>query len=71
VERAAREQGFEPHISFETYNAVRAQAIVSAGLGVAILPESDTRRPGPSVAVVELDGPVLQHFISVVHGAPA
>ena len=76
VQRAARREGFELNIAFETHDALRARAIVSAGLGVAILPESDARRPGPEVATVKLADHALQHSVALCwradrHHSPA
>lgn len=75
-DRAAAAEGFTPSVGFETYDASRARAIASAGLGVAILPESDARRPGPDVAVVALTRPKLEHAVALCwredrHHSPA
>ncbi|MFL5818811.1 MAG: LysR family transcriptional regulator [Conexibacter sp.] len=65
VARAALAAGFAPRISFEAHELARTRAIVAAGLGVAILPRSDARGPGPAVAAVELVRPTLTHAISL------
>lgn len=65
VDRAARDAGFAPRIAFETNELSRARALVSAGLGVAVLPRSDALAPGPSVRVLPLRAPTLVHRISL------
>lgn len=65
VARAALEAGFAPRIAFELQELTRTRAIVAAGLGVAVLPESDARAPGPQVAVVPLARPRLTHRVSL------
>jgi LysR family transcriptional activator of glutamate synthase operon len=63
--RTAHASGFDPKISFESREVTRIRAIVSAGLGVALLPGSDARSPGPPVAAVELLGGDLNHTLSL------
>ncbi|MGN6188394.1 MAG: LysR family transcriptional regulator [Conexibacter sp.] len=65
VRRIALAAGYEPRIAFETNEVARARAIVSAGLGVAILPRSDAEAPGPPVETAALRGPTLTHRISL------
>lgn len=65
VRRVAAAAGFEPRIAFETREVARARAIVAAGLGVAVLPRSDARAPGPPVRVVGLRERGLVHRISL------
>jgi DNA-binding transcriptional LysR family regulator len=62
---AARAAGFEPHVAFESREVSRIRAIVSAGLGVAVLPRSDSTSPGPQVAFVELVGEEFNHALSL------
>lgn len=76
VTRAATEAGFEPHTAFETRDVRTMRALVSAGLGIAVLPRSDTAPPGPRVDVVELAGEPLVHTLSLCwregrHQSPA
>lgn len=76
VQHAAHAAGFEPRIAFETNEVARMRALVSAGLGVAVLPRSDARAPAPPVRLVALRAPTLKHRISLCwrHGkrhAPA
>jgi LysR family transcriptional regulator, transcription activator of glutamate synthase operon len=63
VEEAAREQGMELDIAFETNSVLKLKSLVSAGLAVAVLPQSDAHGPGPAVASVRLSRPALQHVI--------
>ncbi|HEY4278437.1 MAG TPA: LysR substrate-binding domain-containing protein [Conexibacter sp.] len=65
VERRAREAGFEPRTVFETSEVSRTRALVSGGLGVAVLPRSDALAIGPPVAVAALEGPTLTHRVSL------
>src|ERR687898_23908 len=45
--QGAREAGFEPQLAFESTEQARIRAMVSRGLGVALLPESETAHDGP------------------------
>jgi DNA-binding transcriptional LysR family regulator len=63
VERAAAAAGFEPRIPFESNEVGRTRAIVSQGLAIAVLPLSDTMRPGPPVRTVPLSDPAMTHEI--------
>jgi len=57
---AAAEAGFVPQIAFESNNAVRGRALAARGLGVSIVPASDSSSPGPEAACVELTDPPLR-----------
>ncbi|WP_433223233.1 LysR family transcriptional regulator [Microtetraspora malaysiensis] len=62
--------GFEPRVSFTTDDYVAVQAMVAAGLGVAVLPTlalSAHRSPG--IRVVELPGSVRRVF-AATYGEP-
>jgi LysR family transcriptional regulator, transcription activator of glutamate synthase operon len=63
VEEAAIEQGMELNIAFETNSVLRMKALVSSGLAVAVLPNSDAHGPGPAVASVPLRRPALRHVV--------
>ena len=65
VEAAAAEQGLELNIAFETNSVLRMKALVSSGLAVAVLPNSDAHGPGPEVASVPLRRPALRHVVHV------
>ncbi|MDO8186051.1 LysR substrate-binding domain-containing protein [Conexibacter sp. JD483] len=64
VAAAALAAGFAPRVAFEIQEVGRTRAVVSAGLGVAVLPRSDATAPGPRVAVAELR-PRLRHEIAL------
>jgi LysR family transcriptional activator of glutamate synthase operon len=65
VRRVAAQAGFALRIAFETRDVARTRAIVSAGLGVAVLPRSDALASGSPVVTVALQSPTLTHEISV------
>jgi len=50
VLQGAREAGFEPALAFESTESARMRAMASRGLGVALMPESETDHEGPPVA---------------------
>ena len=54
---AATAEGFSPRIDYEADRPETVRALVSAGLGVALLAASTARAPGPPVDVVELRRP--------------
>lgn len=56
VEQAFAAAGLEPRVALETIETSAARAMVSSGLGVAVLPASVATRPGPPLAVVALVG---------------
>lgn len=65
VDAAAARAGFEPRVAFESYQPARTRQLVSAGLGVAVLPRSDTEQPGAPVAVLPLDGGAIVHEVFI------
>ncbi len=65
LDDAAREQGYSPDVGFETSDVTRIRALVSAGLGVAILPRSDAETRGPRVRIVPLGDPGFVHTVYV------
>jgi DNA-binding transcriptional LysR family regulator len=66
TERAAGRAGFTPRVSFETSNWDRLLALVSEGLGVALVPTSTVRdsRP-PGVAVLSVS-PAIDRTVGAV-----
>jgi DNA-binding transcriptional LysR family regulator len=66
TERAAERAGFTPRVSFETSNWDRLLALVSEGLGVALVPASTVRdsRP-PGVAVLSVS-PAIDRTVGAV-----
>ena len=57
VVQGAREAGFEPQLAFESTEQQRIRAMVSHGLGVALLPVSEAEHAGPPVAAVPVRKP--------------
>jgi DNA-binding transcriptional LysR family regulator len=66
TERAAERAGFTPRVSFETSNWDRLLALVSEGLGVALVPASTVRgsRP-PGMAVLSVS-PAIDRTVGAV-----
>ncbi|MBV9007156.1 MAG: LysR family transcriptional regulator [Solirubrobacterales bacterium] len=62
---AARDAGFEPQVKLESNESQRILRLVARGMGVAILPRSDTRQPGADVAVLTLTEPSLTRDITL------
>jgi len=59
TERAAAQAGFTPRAAFETSSLDRMLALVSEGLGVALLPASTVRGARlPGVAVLDVSPPI-------------
>jgi LysR family transcriptional activator of glutamate synthase operon len=65
VVQGAREAGFEPQLAFESTEQARIRAMVSRGLGVALLPESETAHDGPPVAAVPVRNPALARDVTL------
>ncbi len=63
VQRAAREQGFDPRVLCETNEVARTRALVARGLGVAVLPKSDALRGRSAAVAVPLAGEPLLHTV--------
>lgn len=62
---AARQAGFEPHVTVESNESQRVRRLVALGLGVAILPRSDAEGPGADVAVATLSEPELSRDVTL------
>ncbi|HEV7176061.1 MAG TPA: LysR family transcriptional regulator [Solirubrobacteraceae bacterium] len=66
LNRAAREASFDPHVMLESNESRRIRRLVGRGMGVAILPRSDTEGAGDAdIAVVNLDQPALTRDITL------
>ena len=65
LNRAGREAGFDPQVMLESNESRRIRRLVARGMGVAILPRSDTEGAGADVAVVKLDQPALTRDITL------
>src|ERR1700704_3764678 len=66
TERVLDEAGIEPQVRFETNELSRVRALASRGLGVAIMPRSDTEAPGPPVAAIGIGPPTLRRAVGLV-----
>jgi LysR family transcriptional activator of glutamate synthase operon len=62
---AAARAGFQPKITLESNESQRVRRLVSRGVGVALLPRSDSVGPGAEVSVLTLEGPELTRDITL------
>jgi DNA-binding transcriptional LysR family regulator len=62
---AGQQAGFVPQVKLELNESGRIRRLVDRGLGVAILPRSDTEVAGPEVAVAKLVEPELARDITL------
>jgi LysR family transcriptional regulator, transcription activator of glutamate synthase operon len=62
---AGAQAGFDPHVTLESNESRRIRRLVSRGMGVAILPQSDAVEPGAQVAVAALVEPALTRDITL------
>ena len=62
---AARQAGFEPHVTVESNESQRVRRLVALGLGIAILPRSDADGPGADIAVATLIEPELSRDVTL------
>jgi DNA-binding transcriptional LysR family regulator len=66
LNRAAREAEFDPQVMLESNESRRIRRLVARGMGVAILPRSDSEgSAGVEIAVVNLDQPALTRDITL------
>jgi DNA-binding transcriptional LysR family regulator len=66
LNRAAREAKFDPQVMLESNESRRIRRLVARGMGVAILPRSDSEgSAGVEIAVVNLDQPALTRDITL------
>jgi LysR family transcriptional regulator, transcription activator of glutamate synthase operon len=65
LNHAAREAEFDPHVMLESNESRRIRRLVARGMGVAILPRSDTEGSRADIAVVNLDQPALTRDITL------
>jgi len=66
TERALAAAGLQPRARLESTELSRVRALVARGLGVAIMPRSETALPGPRVAAVALGPPTLRRRVGLV-----
>lgn len=62
---AGRDAQFEPRVTLESNEGHRIRTLVSRGLGVAILPRSETTGDGAQIAVARLVAPTLRRDITL------
>jgi DNA-binding transcriptional LysR family regulator len=62
---AAGAAGFQPRFAFETNEVPRIRALVARGLGVAILPRSESAPGADPIAVVPVRGPTLRRDVTL------
>jgi DNA-binding transcriptional LysR family regulator len=67
--RAAREARLEMHATVSAANLGTIRALVSAGLGVAILPEVALTLPGPRLLGHRLTAPKLTRFVALARNS--
>ena len=65
VVQGAREAGFEPALAFESTESARIRAMVSHGLGVALLPASEAEHEGLPVSMVPVRRPSLARDVTL------
>jgi LysR family transcriptional activator of glutamate synthase operon len=63
---AAGAAGFQPRFVFESNEVPRIRALVARGLGVAILPGSESKPDEDPIAVVPLHRPTLRRDVTLV-----
>ena len=69
VARAAQQSGFEPRITVSAMNLGTVRAMVSAGLGVSVLPRSALTLPGPPLRGLRLIAPASSRVVVLAHNA--
>lgn len=65
VDLAARQSGFEPHVAFASANLSTVRALVSAGLGIAVVPESAVDSRHPPLRTLSLTSPRLERIVAL------
>lgn len=67
LEREAATQGLALDLPFEVGQVGRLRSLVSAGLGVSLLPLSEAQAPGDPVEIVAIAGRDLTHQVLLAH----
>jgi DNA-binding transcriptional LysR family regulator len=67
VARAAQQTGFVPRTAVSAMNLGTVRALVSAGLGVAVLPQAALTLPGPRLRGLRLTEPALSRVVALAH----
>jgi len=65
VELAAQTHGFVPRIAFTSTNIGTVRGLVSAGLGIAVVPRSALDVPTPPLHAVRIIGPKLERIVTL------
>lgn len=65
VERACAAAGFLPHVAIETTEVTRIRALAAGGIGLGVLPASDSVSPGPKVMIKPLTGSGWEFQVSL------
>jgi DNA-binding transcriptional LysR family regulator len=65
VELAADTRGFVPRIAFTSTNIGTVRALVSAGLGIAVVPRSALDVPSPPLHAVQIIKPTLERVVTL------
>lgn len=65
VHRAAQQAGFEPRSSISALNLGTVRALVSAGLGIAVIPRSALALRGAKICALQLDRPNLVRVVAL------
>ncbi|HSN24996.1 MAG TPA: LysR substrate-binding domain-containing protein, partial [Kofleriaceae bacterium] len=65
VTRAAQRAGFEPRTSISAINLGTVRALVSAGLGIAVVPAVASTLKGPTIRAVQLYQPSLVRIVAL------
>lgn len=55
-------EGFAPHVAFET---AALRNFAAQGLGIAVMPRLKAESAGPTVAILELDSPMLSRTVAL------
>jgi len=66
IESRLRERGIEPHIVFRSDDNGTVQALVAAGMGMALVPRLTVEPSDQSIAIVDLDNTVPARRIAIV-----
>lgn len=65
IHRSSRKAGFEPQVAYYANDYAEAQAMVSVGLGVALIPRTALTNQHPNVRVLSLGSSVPQRRVLV------
>jgi DNA-binding transcriptional LysR family regulator len=69
VARLARQSGFQPRAPISAVNLGTVRALVSAGLGVAVLPQSALSLRGPPIRALRLSDPNLVRVVALARNS--